>query len=63
MSRIISFSSDKEFAKQLEALVKKSGYKNRSMFIRDASIHFCDAMTRGDIFSMADADHYFHITF
>ena len=54
MSRIISFSSDKEFAKQLEALVKKSGYKNRSMFIRDASIHFCDAMTRGDIFSMAD---------
>lgn len=53
MSRILSFSTDNEFAKQLESLVKKTGYKNRSMFLRDASIHFCDAMTRGDIFSMA----------
>ena len=52
--RQISFSSDKQFAKQLESLVKKSGYINRSMFLRDASIHFCDAMTRGDIFSMSD---------
>jgi metal-responsive CopG/Arc/MetJ family transcriptional regulator len=52
MSRILSFSTDKDFAKQLEGLVAKSGYKNRSMFLRDASIHFCDAMTRGDIYSM-----------
>jgi len=55
MSRILSFSTDKEFAEQLESLVKKSGYKNRSMFLRDASIHFFDAMTRGDIYSMADS--------
>ena len=55
MSRILSFSTDKDFAKQLEGLVAKSGYKNRSMFLRDASIHFCDAMTRGDIYSMTDS--------
>ena len=56
MSRILSFSTDKEFANQLETLVKKSGYRNRSMFLRDASVHFSDAIMRGDLNSM-DAEY------
>jgi len=54
MSCILSFSTDKEFANQLEILVKKTGYKNRSMFLRDASIHFSEAIMRGDLSSMED---------
>ena len=30
MSRVVSFSTDNEFADNLENLIKKSGYKNRS---------------------------------
>ena len=56
MSRILSFSTDKDFANQLEILVKKSGYRNRSMFLRDASIHFSDSILRGDLSSM-DNEH------
>ena len=36
MSQIISFSADKEFATEFDNLIQKSGYKNRSRFIRDA---------------------------
>ena len=54
MSRVLSFSTDKEFAKRLERLIEQSGYNNRSMFLRDASIHFAEATLRGDLDTMRD---------
>ena len=54
MSRVLSFSTDKEFAIQLEHYVKESGYKNRSLFLRDASIHFAESLQRGELISMDD---------
>ena len=53
MSQIITFSVDKEFASRLDDFIKQTGYKNRSLFLRDASLHFADASIRGDIESMA----------
>ncbi|MDE0857714.1 MAG: hypothetical protein OSA38_04005 [Candidatus Poseidoniaceae archaeon] len=53
MSRVLSFSTDHDFADQLPSLIHKSGYSNRSQFLRDASIHFADAKQRGDLQSMA----------
>ncbi|GIS91756.1 MAG: hypothetical protein CM1200mP21_00510 [Candidatus Poseidoniales archaeon] len=55
MSRVISFSGDKEFASRLDSLIEDSGYRNRSMFLRDASLHFADANRGGDL-SMMDPD-------
>ncbi len=55
MSRVLSFSADDDFANQLDWLIKKSGYSNRSMFLRDASLHFAEAKRRGDIETM-DSD-------
>jgi len=52
MSRIISFSSDDEFNDSLEDLIEKSGYKNRSRFLRDAALHFADYKQRGELFEM-----------
>ena len=52
MSRILSFSTDNEFAEQLARLIADSGYKNRSMFLRDASLHFAEAKRRGDLETM-----------
>ncbi|MDP6905843.1 MAG: hypothetical protein QF440_00300 [Candidatus Thalassarchaeaceae archaeon] len=54
MSRVLSFSTDKKFAAQLDSLIELSGYKNRSMFLRDASVHFFEATQRGDIVTMDD---------
>ena len=54
MSRVLSFSTDKEFANQLEHYIELSGYKNRSLFLRDASIHFAESLQRGELISMAD---------
>ena len=54
MSRILSFSTDNEFAEQLARLIIDSGYKNRSMFLRDASLHFAEAKRRGDLETMDD---------
>ena len=51
MSRIISFSGDKEFLNSLDSMIKETGYNNRSMFLRDASFHFADA-SRGDLSTM-----------
>ena len=53
MSRILSFSSDEEFAQRLESLVVDSGYSNRSRFLRDASLHYSDHRRRGDLEGMA----------
>ena len=52
MSRIISFSADKTFANDLEKMIEDTGYKNRSMFLRDASIHFSDSKRRGELNEM-----------
>ena len=52
MSQIISFSSDKEFATQLEGLATKSGYNNRSRFIRDSVLHFSELKQRGELMTM-----------
>jgi metal-responsive CopG/Arc/MetJ family transcriptional regulator len=52
MSRIISFSADNEFADGLESLIESSGYKNRSRFLRDASLFFAEIQRRGDLLNM-----------
>ena len=52
MSRVFSFSADKQFADDLDRLILESGYKNRSMFLRDATIHFSEATSRGDLNTM-----------
>ena len=52
MSRIISFSSDNDFADGLDETITKSGYKNRSRFMRDAVLHFSDYKQRGELDSM-----------
>ncbi len=54
MSRILSFSTDKEFAVRLDQLISQTGYNNRSMFLRDASIHFAEATLRGDLDTMEE---------
>ena len=54
MSRVVSFSSDNEFANNLDKLVIKSGYQNRSRFIRDASLYFADLKQRGEINNIPD---------
>ncbi len=52
MSQIISFSADKEFADDFDSLIKRSGYQNRSRFIRDAALFFAEIQQRGDLMSM-----------
>jgi len=54
MSRVLSFSTDNEFAEQLEHLIHQSGYSNRSLFLRDASLHFAEAQRRGELVAMDD---------
>ena len=53
MARIISFSGDQEFLESLDSMIEDTGYKNRSMFLRDASLHFADA-NRGDLSTMEE---------
>ena len=52
MSQIITFSADKIFANDLESIIKKSGYQNRSRFIRDASLYFSEIQQRGELNNM-----------
>ena len=54
MSRVVSFSTDNEFANNLDKLVIKSGYQNRSRFVRDASLYFADLKQRGEINNIPD---------
>jgi len=56
MSRILSFSTDKDFARELEHMIKITGYKNRSMFLRDASLHFAEQIQRGDLSTIDDCE-------
>ena len=55
MSQIISFSADRDFAKDFDDLIERSGYKNRSRFIRDASLFFAEKQQRGDLIEMDEA--------
>ena len=52
MSRIISFSADKEFAEGFESLIGKSGYSNRSSFLRDATTFFAEVQQKGELLNM-----------
>ena len=52
MTQIISFSADTDFAKGLDNMISKSGYSNRSRFIRDASLFYAEMQQRGDLKSM-----------
>ena len=52
MSQIISFSADKEFSANLDNLIEKSGYKNRSRFLRDAALLFSEIQRRGELRDM-----------
>ncbi len=52
MSQIISFSADRDFARDFDDLIEKSGYKNRSRFIRDASLFFAEIQQRGELSEM-----------
>ena len=54
MSRIISLSVDNEFANVLDTLIDKSGYKNRSRFLRDAALFFAEIQQRGELMNMDD---------
>ncbi len=49
MSQIISFSADQRFAGELEGLIEKSGYANRSRFLRDAALFFSEMKLRGEL--------------
>ena len=55
MSQVISFSADREFARDFDDLIEKSGYRNRSRFIRDAALFFADKQRRGDLSEMDEA--------
>ena len=52
MSRVVSFSTDNEFANNLDKLVIKSGYQNRSRFIRDAVLFYSEIQQRGELMNM-----------
>ena len=52
MSQVISFSADNDFARDFDEIIKKSGYRNRSRFIRDAALFFAEKQQRGDLVEM-----------
>ncbi|MFL2963101.1 MAG: CopG family ribbon-helix-helix protein [Candidatus Thalassarchaeaceae archaeon] len=52
MSQIITFSADKSFANDLDDIIQKSGYQNRSRFIRDASLFYSEIQQRGELNNM-----------
>ena len=56
MSQIISFSADKSFAAIFDELIQKSGYKNRSRFLRDATIYFAEIQQKGDLMTIDDRE-------
>ena len=56
MSRVLSFSTENDFAKLLDDLIEDSGYKNRSMFLRDASMYFAEVTQKGDLSTMKNND-------
>ena len=56
MSQIISFSADKSFAEIFDELIQKSGYKNRSRFLRDAAIYFAEIQQKGDLMTIDDSE-------
>ena len=56
MSQVISFSADRDFARDFDNLIERSGYRNRSRFIRDASLFFAEKQQRGDLVEMEETE-------
>ena len=56
MSQIISFSADSSFAKDFDSLIERSGYRNRSRFIRVAALFFAEIQQRGDLAEMDEGE-------
>ena len=56
MSQIISFSADRDFARDFDNLIERSGYRNRSRFIRDATLFFAEKQQRGDLVEMEETE-------
>ena len=56
MSLVISFSVDRDFARDFDNLIERSGYRNRSRFIRDASLFFAEKQQRGDLVEMEETE-------
>ena len=56
MSQVISFSADREFARDFDNMIELSGYQNRSRFIRDATLFFAEKQQRGDLVEMDEAE-------
>ena len=56
MSQLISFSADSSFAKDFDSLIERSGYRNRSRFIRDAALFFAEIQQRGDLAEMDEGE-------
>ena len=56
MSQVISFSADSSFANDFDRLIERSGYRNRSRFIRDASLFFAEIQQRGDLAEMDEGE-------
>lgn len=52
MSQIITFSADKKFANDLDNIIQKSGYRNRSRFLRDAALYYSEIKQRGELKTM-----------
>lgn len=47
MAKVLSFSVDDDL--DMETLVKKAGYRNRSRFLRDAATHYAESLSSGDL--------------
>ena len=56
MSQVISFSADRDFARDFDDMMELSGYRNRSRFIRDATLFFAEKQQRGDLVEMDEAE-------
>ena len=54
MTRILSISVENSFVEELTSLMTETGYSNRSMFLRDAALHFAEIKRRGDLATMED---------
>ena len=47
MAKVLSFSVDDDL--DMEGLVQKAGYRNRSRFLRDAATHYAEVLSSGDL--------------
>ncbi|MGB0489216.1 MAG: CopG family ribbon-helix-helix protein [Candidatus Poseidoniaceae archaeon] len=54
MARVLSFSVDDDL--DMENLVERAGYKNRSRFLRDAATHYAEMLSSGDLVDRPSED-------